>query len=192
LERAVALRPEHISCYCLTVERGTPLAEAVAQGKTLMPDEDAQAEMQVAAFTTLTAAGYLRYEISNYALPGRECLHNRRYWKAEDYLGLGPGAASHLAGVRWVNSTRFPLRTSDSEALTQGHRLRERVYLALRTSEGVPLDVVKRALGSRANAFFARWRPFVQLARDGYNGGTVTLSARGFLLADAIGADVLA
>jgi oxygen-independent coproporphyrinogen-3 oxidase len=103
LERALALAPEHLSLYALTVEDGTPLARQVARGKTPAPDPDMQAEHYEWTQDRLAAAGYEQYEISNWARPGRACRHNLVYWENRQYLGLGAGAHSHLDGKRFSN-----------------------------------------------------------------------------------------
>ncbi len=106
LDRAVALAPEHLSLYSLTVEEGTPLARRIARGEAPEPDGDLQAEMYERARTRMAAAGYEHYEISNWARPGRACRHNIVYWRDGDWLGLGAGAHAHLDGTRFavVNS----------------------------------------------------------------------------------------
>jgi len=93
-EAALAHGPEHISTYALTVEPGTPLARAVAEGRVLLPGDDACAEMMFALARRLEAAGLRRYELSSFARPGCESRHNRRYWRRQPVLGLGPGAHS--------------------------------------------------------------------------------------------------
>ncbi len=101
LREAVALAPEHLSCYALTVEEGTPLARWVAEGRVPSTDDDLQAEMYARTQEYLTAAGYEHYEISNWARPGRACQHNLIYWRNEPYLGFGPGAHSYDGRRRW-------------------------------------------------------------------------------------------
>lgn len=98
VEEAIALRPEHLSLYALTVEEGTALAYDVAHGRTPEPDPDVQASMYEWSMERLASAGYAQYEISNWALPGEECRHNLVYWRNGEWLGLGPGAHSHWAG----------------------------------------------------------------------------------------------
>jgi oxygen-independent coproporphyrinogen-3 oxidase len=101
LEQALALAPEHLSLYALTVEDGTPLARDVARGRVSAPDPDMQAEHYEWTQERLARAGYEHYEISNWALPGRRCKHNLLYWQNREYLGLGAGAHSFLNGVRF-------------------------------------------------------------------------------------------
>jgi len=103
LEQAIALEPDHLSLYALTVEEGTKLAYDVAQGRVTEPDPDAQADMYEWAMERLERAGYRQYEISNWALPCEECRHNLVYWRNGEWLGLGAGSHSHWAGHRFAN-----------------------------------------------------------------------------------------
>ncbi len=98
LEHAVALQPDHVSAYALTLEPGTPMEAAVRLGQTSAPDPDLAAEMYLLAQRTLGGAGFVQYEISNWARPGRESAHNLAYWRCLPYLGVGPGAHSYLYG----------------------------------------------------------------------------------------------
>lgn len=104
LDEALALAPDHVSVYALTVEPGTPLAEDVAAGRVRMPPDDAVMDAIAEAERMLGAAGLARYEISNYARPGRECLYNLSVWRGEDYLGIGPSASSRLGLERRTNA----------------------------------------------------------------------------------------
>ena len=103
LERALALGPEHVSCYALTLEPGTLLYYRVEKGQLPEPDPDVVADQYEWTRGRLAAAGYEQYEISNWALPGRACRHNLVYWRAEPYLGVGAGAHSFFAGQRLAN-----------------------------------------------------------------------------------------
>ena len=102
LEGAIALGPDHVSCYALTVEEGTPLAARVASGSVVEADPDVVAEIGEMTARRLSAAGYAQYEISNYAQPGKACRHNLVYWRHGEYLGLGPGAHGFVDGVRYA------------------------------------------------------------------------------------------
>ncbi len=104
---AVGLRPEHLSMYALTLEHGTPFGRWAQKGLLPIPNPDLAAEMAAWAADYLTAQGYVHYEISNWALPGRECRHNLQYWRNWDYLGLGAGAHGYAAGVRYANVLRI-------------------------------------------------------------------------------------
>ena len=103
LAAALRLAPDHLSLYPLTLEPGTPLSDAVAAGSLPPPDSDLAADIYLLASDRLAGEGYIHYEISNWALPGRECRHNLTYWKNGPYLGFGAGAHSHLGGYRWAN-----------------------------------------------------------------------------------------
>ena len=102
LETGLALTPAHLSLYALTLEEGTPLTRDVGRGRSAGPDLDLQADMFEWSRERLAAAGFRYYEVSNWARPGRECRHNLVYWRNGDWLGLGAGAHSHLAGERFA------------------------------------------------------------------------------------------
>lgn len=102
LEEAIALAPEHLSLYALTVEDGTKLAYDVDHGRVPEPDADAQAEMYEWSMERLASTDYRQYEISNWALPREECRHNLVYWRNGEWLGLGPGAHAHWGGFRFA------------------------------------------------------------------------------------------
>ena len=109
----------HVSAYALTLAEGTPLDERVSSGETILPDEDDVADMQDAGIEYLESRGYLRYEISNFARPGFECLHNLNYWENGEYLGLGVAAHSAVRLRQWT-------RYSNVETLKEYFRLVER------------------------------------------------------------------
>ena len=100
LDRALALQPDHLSCYGLKLEEGTPMARDYA-GSPILPDDDEQADMYLYTVETLARFGYRQYEISNFAKPGFESKHNLKYWLLQDYMGFGPGAASCAGGLRY-------------------------------------------------------------------------------------------
>lgn len=112
LRRALDLAPEHISAYCLTYEEDTPFFERVASGQWARPDPEREEHLMRLTQRTLTAAGFTQYEVSNYARPGFESRHNIAYWRGADYLGLGPGAVSTLAALRWKNIPNVETYTS--------------------------------------------------------------------------------
>ena len=146
LDAVLDLGPTHVSAYALTVEPGTPLAADSSRH----PDDDVQADRYLHADTVLVAAGFVNYEISNWALPGRECRHNLLYWRQGNYRGIGCAAHSHRDGRRWWN-VRTPERyigavvsggpaEAGAETLDEAARERERLRLALRTNGGVEPD----------------------------------------------------
>jgi len=173
LAEAIALRPEHLSLYALTLEEGTPLAADVARGRPPAPDPDLAADMYLWAGEALAAAGYQQYEISNWALPGRRCRHNLVYWHNEPYLGLGAGAHSCLGGFRFA-AVRDPSRyirdvmargaephadglaaflaglrhLETVEETTPARAMAETVILGLRLVEGVSAAAFRRRFGA--------------------------------------------
>ncbi|OQX10630.1 MAG: hypothetical protein BWK76_20400 [Desulfobulbaceae bacterium A2] len=164
LQRAIELTPEHISLYELTLEENTPFAARQTQGTLALPPEEEVLAMMQLSETLLPAAGLLRYEIANYARPGRESRHNRNYWQNGDYLGLGAAAVSCLNGRRWSNE-RDPARYCeilqagndplvDEETLPPEARFRETVMLGLRTIAGVDLAELQRRFGLDARSYY--------------------------------------
>ncbi len=146
------MRPEHLSCYALTIEPATAIGRKVAAGLVPAPDPDRQAEMYDLACEMLREGGYEHYEVSNWALPGHKCRHNLGYWEGRPYLGLGAGAHSYREGRRWWN-VRPPqqyletveaggLPIGGDEAPTEEQRGIERLLLGLRMAEGVPVGWV--------------------------------------------------
>lgn len=146
---AVALRPDHISAYSLIVEPGTALARRIAKGELPTPDDDLQADMYALADEAFTADGFGWYEISNWAKEHRfEGHHNRTYWTANDWWGIGPGAHSHVGGVRWWNvkhPTAYVTRIQEGvspaharEVLSPEEQALERILLGLRVRDGIP------------------------------------------------------
>jgi oxygen-independent coproporphyrinogen-3 oxidase len=191
LERTVALRPDHVSAYALTIEPATPLGRKVAAGVVPPPDPDTQADMYAAACEMLGDAGYEHYEVSNWARPGRRCVHNLGYWKGRPYLGLGAGAHSHAGDRRWWNVrppqryleivTRARLPIGDEERLDADQLRLERLLLGLRLLDGVPESWLVDP--GRADAFVADG-----LARR--SDGRLALTDRGMFLANELVTDL--
>lgn len=148
LDRAVALEPDHLSLYCLTLEPNTPFYQEHTRGLLSQPDEDAQVAMYDLAVDFAGRAGLELYEISNFAKPGRECRHNLCYWRAEEYAGYGPGAVGLVDGVRYTN-WKHPARYVDavtggakppsfeSETIDEATRRTEAIMLGIRLAEGI-------------------------------------------------------
>jgi putative oxygen-independent coproporphyrinogen III oxidase len=162
LEGVIAEAPDHISAYALTVEEGTPLATLVKTGRAPAVDPDIQADRYEAAGELLDAAGYLRYEISNWARPGRASRHNVLYWSAGNYLGFGAGAHGHLDGRRsWV--VRLPrdfiaavdqgaCTEEGAESLNADGRAGEALMLGLRLASGVDVTGFCRRFGDLSSS----------------------------------------
>lgn len=192
LDAAVAMAPDHVSAYALIVEDGTALARRIRRGELAAPDDDLQAAMYEAADATLTAAGYHWYEVSNWARGDRVARHNLAYWRGQDWWGFGPGAHSHVGGVRWWN-VKHPAAYRDRlvagaspslarEVLDDETRRVERVLLESRIADGLPVDVLEPD-GRRAVAGL--------IAEGLVDGGAalagrVVPTLRGRLLADAV------
>ena len=146
VEHALSLIPQHLSCYGLKVEEGTPLARRVAEGEVL-PDDDQQADLYLWMVGRLARAGYPQYEISNFAKPGFESRHNLRYWFTRPYIGFGPGAHSDFGGRRYsfvrdldayIDGVLHGGNVIDSsELIPQRERCGEYLMLRLRTAQGI-------------------------------------------------------
>jgi putative oxygen-independent coproporphyrinogen III oxidase len=184
---------DHVSAYALIVEDGTRLAARMRRGELPYPDDDAAADRYLAADAALSAAGFDWYEVSNWARDvSARCRHNLLYWTGGDWWGLGPGAHSHVGGVRWWNvkhPTAYVNRLKGEwspaqarEILTPAERHTEEVMLRLRLSSGLPLDV----LDEDALRTAGRVADDGLLDADRFARGQAVLTLRGRLLADAV------
>ena len=192
VDALLALHPQHLSCYSLKLEPGTPMG----QEQPILPDDDAQADWYLSLCARLTQAGYIHYEISNWAKPGFYSRHNSRYWTLSDYLGLGPGAHSYLNGKRFAylpSLTDFcncpqPVQ----EELVAGFAPHaEYIMLRLRTADGIDRLDFEARFGRPFAPYAARLAalraPGLTLeTADGWR-----LTERGFLVSNSIITDVL-
>ena len=161
LERALALRPAHVSLYQLTIERGTRFHEAHARGELVPPGEDDAAAMYEETVARCRAAGLDAYEVSNFAAPGEECRHNLVYWRSGDWLGVGPGAHGRLgqgegrtATRRWRSPEKWLAAVEQAgsglearETLDAPARAAEALMMGLRLTEGVSAERFRRLAG---------------------------------------------
>ncbi|GAA3964944.1 coproporphyrinogen III oxidase [Thermobifida alba] len=197
LTAAVAAGPDHVSAYSLIVEEGTRLAARVRRGELAPPDDDVMADRYLLADEVLSAAGLHWYEVSNWAADASaRSAHNLLYWTGGDWWGIGPGAHSHVGGVRWWNvkhpaayaarlaAGRTPAQAR--EVLSAEDRRFERILLELRIVQGCPLDLLDGA--GRAAA--ARAVADGLLDADAHARGRAVLTLRGRLLADALVLDL--
>jgi len=191
LERALALEPEHLSLYGLTIEPGTPLGRERHRGRLVeSPDERYEAEF-LEAHAAVTAAGLEHYEISNFGRPGRHSRHNRSYWSGVAYAGLGPSAHEFDGRQRRANASAYTewLRrlsegadpVAEREVLTAENCVAETVYLGLRTSDGL---TVSEAEAGRARSWIeAGWGTMDSAHR-------LRLTPLGWLRLDTLAADL--
>src|SRR5215510_6996063 len=152
LEETIALQPEHISTYCLTYEEDTEFFLRYTRGE-FRQDTDADAEFFEMTMAILEDVGYQHYEISNYARPSLESVHNRAYWRGKDYLGIGPSAVSTIGMQRWQNVCDYRAyidrvlsgesARGSSETLTDEMKRTERIALGLRTRDGISASELK-------------------------------------------------
>ncbi|MDT0157404.1 radical SAM family heme chaperone HemW [Microbacterium sp. ARD32] len=200
LDAALELEPDHISAYALIIEDGTKLARQIRRGEVAAPDDDLQADMYELADRRLSDAGFSWYEVSNWARPaagpaGRphESRHNLAYWRGHDWWGFGPGAHSHVAGLRWWNvkhpaaySQRLARGESPAAGREQpdaGARTLERVLLQSRLAEGLPIDGIAESHRGRVAELISDG---LVDAASALRDRRVRLTLRGRLLADAV------
>ena len=200
LEDALALEPEHVSAYGLTLEEGTPLERDWSAGRLSLPEDDEQERMYLEGIRLLAAHGLEQYEISNYARPGFFSRHNMGYWTGADYLGLGPAATSTLEGRRWTDTpdqARWQADIDagrpdhDAEAITPRIRLEERLMLSLRTCAGFGLAEYTSLSGRDFMADHGGWcRELVAAGLARLDGDRLALTPQGLLVSNAVVADL--
>jgi oxygen-independent coproporphyrinogen-3 oxidase len=202
---ALACGTEHLSCYNLTYEAGTAMTSRLSRGEFARADEDLEIDMYDLTLRTLRAAGLDRYEVSNYARPGAEARHNMAYWRQEQWLAAGPSASAHVGGHRWKNSPRLDdyleideegfAPVVDHEPADESRALQERMMTGLRLSEGIdPRGVLERAaaIDPAAPAELERIaRGYAQRGLLIMEPACWRLSDAGFLIADAVAADLM-
>ncbi len=202
VREAVALAPDHLSTYCLTFEEDTKLWVKLSQGRVKL-DVEHEARLYEATWAQLAAAGYAQYEVSNFARPGHACLHNLNTWHMHEWVGLGPSAASQHAGWRGANVAdlekwlvqleRGERVTEDRVAVTPALRAEDALIFGLRTNAGVDLAVWQErcpeAPWTMVEDTLATLAASELLIREGAN---VRLTDRGRLIADSIGAEIMA
>lgn len=187
VQKTIRLQPDHISAYCLTYEEDTDFFFRQARGE-LHSNADAEADLFKLAISMLEDADYHQYEISNYARPGYASVHNRAYWAGEDYLGIGPSAFSTAGLRRWQNVSNYReyadrilngRSTIESiEKLTAETKRTEKIALSLRTSEGLPADLLA--------AQSEKTDEFVRLGLLARSNGNFILTRAGKCVADSI------
>ncbi len=200
LQRAVEFEPEHLSCYMLTYEKGTPLDRERRQGKFKPVSGSLLAELFETTMEYLTAHGYVQYEISNFAKnASRISRHNFKYWSFSPYLGFGPSAHSFIEPRRYWNCRSVKkyienikegrLPVEEKEILSKEQRMMEMIYLGLRKTDGIDIDAIDENLGINFRQMFAE--KIKQLEEDGYilpiqPKNHCALSRKGMLFLDSI------
>lgn len=191
LKYLVAHEVKHISAYSLILERGTPMFNKVSSGKVSLPSEDKTVDMYNAVYKYLAKKGFKRYEVSNFAIPDYECIHNTVYWTMAEYIGLGVAAHSYFGGDRFANTnnlddyiTKLDSKKSpvvDKETLTIEEQREETIMLSLRTSKGINIeafnqkfhcnlleDKKEEVLFLLTNRFIIIERGFLRLAENAF------------------------
>lgn len=202
IDTAIALRPDHVSTYGLTFERGTAFWSRRLRGELIAADEELEREMYAAVIDRLTAAGFEHYEVSNFARPGRRSRHNQAYWSGDGYFAAGPGAARYVDGVRETNhrSTTTYLRrvlagespVAERERLEPEARARELLVFALRRIEGVSRREFVETTGFTIAELIAE--PQAKLVALGLlesAGDRLRLTREGLFVSDAIWPEIL-
>jgi oxygen-independent coproporphyrinogen-3 oxidase len=197
LTRAIALQPNHLSAYNLTIESGTAFHKLHSRGKLVMPADDFQLQLYKKTIKILKASGYQHYEISNFCKPGMECRHNLNYWQNGDYFGLGAGASSYVDNTRFKNHDSAPRYIS--EIMKQGTAVEFSEQPVLQTSMGETLMLGLRLLrGVNIRQFENRFKTsFTQTYGKALatllenklismNGNQISLSRKGLYLADTV------
>lgn len=202
ISRVVALAPAHISCYALTVAEGTDLCQRLAAGSLTQPSDDLAADMYLYAASALPEAGYLHYEISNYARPGFECRHNLNYWANGYYVGIGVAAHSHLPMIRYANtrdvehymsSIAAGVREVEQvEVLSPERELSDTVILGLRTFAGIDMCELSGRYGVEpVSELRERLERLSQTGLVSASEGQIKLTDRGMLLSNEIMVELL-
>jgi oxygen-independent coproporphyrinogen-3 oxidase len=196
LDAALALRPQHLSCYGLMYESNTPLGVRHQRGEVPAVSEELELAMHELAADTLAAAGFEHYEISNWARPGRRCRHNEHYWNNRDWIAAGPAASGHADGLRWRNvprlsewlASRGHAPVQDVERLDLDGRVGEAFMMGLRLLDGMPMDRVA-ALLAQGDRAIARGLAIARFKAEGlleHADARLRLTRRGRMLASEV------
>ena len=197
--------PDHISLYDLKIEPGTRFYENYREIRPLLPGEDAEADMYLAAIDFLRERGYVQYEISNFCHPGHGCLHNLKYWNCDEYLGFGVSAHSYFNGQRFsftpeldryvqgvtVKDSRVKI-TAECEEIGERERIGEYVMLRLRLCDGIDEREFAHRFGYSFEALYGdKCRKFVRLGYMTMQSGTTALTPAGMFVSNSILSDIL-
>ena len=203
LKKAVSLSPDHLSTYCLTFEEDTALFVKLSKGQ-VSRDPEREASFYERAWEFLPAQGFGQYEISNYSLPAKQCLHNLNTWRMHDWIGCGPSACSQFQGLRRRNFSNLeqwsstwledrPMEYEECEALTSLDLARDAILFGLRMNEGICLAEIARSLGLETMEFEPVSVFLNRLEREGlghWQTDWFSLTPKGRIIADAITSEI--
>ncbi len=192
LEAFIGLGPEHLSCYLLKIEEGTPFYRQHME--RLCAGEDEAADLYLQAVEQLSKAGYEQYEISNFAKPGRTCAHNLKYWRCQEYLGFGPAAHSFLGGRRFYHPRGLEayLQSHGKNQVPDGEGggAEERIFLGLRLAEGLVCEDLPLPTEQKRR-FLQKAEMFQKAGLVQMEAGRIRLTPKGFLVSNSVLSDLL-
>lgn len=196
LDSAIAQKPDHISAYNLMYEEGTPLYRALQRGDFEELGEDENVEQFGMLIKTLKGAGYRHYEISNFAISGKESLHNSSYWNDTSYIGCGAAAHSYngtsrewnIADIKaYIEGINSGKRSFEVECLSEEERYNDAILTRLRTSDGIPIEWMKERFSAGLNAFMQRTaKKEIALGNLKEENGHLSLTEKGIFISDAV------
>ncbi|RHV16786.1 oxygen-independent coproporphyrinogen III oxidase [Clostridium sp. OM05-6BH] len=202
LQAVTAVSPAHISAYSLILEEGTAFFAQAKKGLLDLPDEDTERKMDEITEEYLADCGYHRYEISNYAKNGQECVHNTTYWRMGDYLGLGLGASSYFEGTRFQNETELSVYLQElpqdhsglRHVVTKKEQMEEFVFLGLRMTSGISLTEYNKRFSTDFRKQYQTVLPMLlenNLLAENENRDRIYLTKRGRDVSNAVLAEFL-
>jgi oxygen-independent coproporphyrinogen-3 oxidase len=204
LEQAIKLPVKHISAYSLILERGTILNKMVLDGKVKIRDEDFDAELYQTTIDFITSNGFYQYEVSNFAKPGFECIHNNAYWHYTDYFGFGTSAHSFINSERWWNLSSLKMYIDKiaqsgnavvgSENITHQKAVTEYIMLELRSS-GLNIKMFENRFGSESREWLKKKYPYFELLKNKnfvmMDAKIIKLTSKGYAVCDEILSEIL-
>ncbi len=197
IQTALALEPAHISCYSLILEEGTKMYDLVTGGEFVLPDEVEERKMYHTLIEILSKNGYEHYEISNFALSGKQSRHNNKYWDREPYIGIGAAAHSNIGDLRFGNPSELDLYSKiaqnhisdgrETEKLTKEDKMSEFVFLGLRKIKGISKTKFKNTFGIDIyEKYDKQIKKFCDLKLLEDNGDTICLTSAGIDVSNSV------
>lgn len=201
LDSAIAVKPDHLSAYNLTYEEGTPLYRALERGEFQELSEDENVEQFQMLIGSMKAAGYRHYEISNFAIPGRESRHNSSYWNDTTYIGCGAAAHSYNGTSRewniadineYIKGVESGARNFEIEHLTEEERYNDTILTRLRTADGLPLAWMQQKFSEKLNIYMQKAADrHIACGNLKMEEGSLSLTEKGIFISDAIIRDLI-